>query len=302
MVGVANIDEAHALWVDTFGFDLVTERAGADPDLAALLGTAPENIVRQSLVRTDNAGSGMLHFIEWSRPGPTVRGDANAFDLCTKNLDIYVDDMPQRFADVVARGYRPRNETYSEVTAPDGTRFREAHLPVHDDINVVLLQLLDSDIPCTARGFAGVGPLILTVPSAQAGQRFAEEVLGLGKQHDNLLQGPEIEQMIGLPPGTAIDVSVWALPDSKLGQLELIEYRGVSGESLYPRVAPMARGLLYINYKVSDLAALQSRLGNFGTAFEDHGQLELLHGAGEVISFAMPGGPRIFALGEPGNA
>lgn len=302
MVGVGDLNEAHSLWIDTFGFDLVAVRDGADPDLAALLGTAPDNIARQSLVRMDNAAFGMLHFIEWATPGPTVRGGANAFDLCPKNLDIYVDDMPQRFADVVAQGYRPRNETYSEVTAPDGTRFREAHLPIHDDINVVLLQLLDSDILCNGLGFAGVGPLILIVPAAQAEARFAEQVLGLEKHHDNILEGPEIEKMIGLPSGTAIDVSVWASPESVLGQLEFIEYRGVSGEDLYPRVAPMARGVLYINYLVNDMRAMQSRLSGAGTAFRSHGHLELLHGSGEVISFAAPGGARMFALGDPGNA
>ena len=63
-----------------------------------------------------------------------------------KNLDIYVTDMPQRIDALKAAGRTFRNENFSEVTAPNGITFREIHMPGHDLINIVLLEILGGDM------------------------------------------------------------------------------------------------------------------------------------------------------------
>jgi len=292
-VGVGDLDIALNLWVDTFGFQVVDRRTGPDQALADLWGIHAEDIVEQALVRTGESQFGMIHFIEFDDPDPPVRQQAEVFDMVPKNLDVYVDDMPRRFVELSSRGVHFRTHTYSEVTAPDGTAFREIHMPSHDAINVVLLEVVGKPRPFTANGFAGVGPLIYIVPDAPGEKAFAESVLRLDKLNDNLLKGPEIERMVGLPPGSGLDVSIWGRSSNVFGDIEIIEYQGVRGKNLYPMAVPKALGILHISYAIADATALLTRLDAAGTRVTSHGYLETLSGTGRVYSFSTPAGLRI---------
>ena len=123
-VGVADMAAAEALWQDTFGLEVVSERAPGDAALAQLLGVRPEAVGTQRLLGTPGQSAGRLHLVEFPEPDPPVREGANAFDLAPKNLDIYVDDLPARERALRAEGWAFHGERYGEVTAPDGTRFR----------------------------------------------------------------------------------------------------------------------------------------------------------------------------------
>lgn len=292
-VGVRDLDAALELWVGTFGFNVADQRAGADAELERLWGLDSGDIARQALVRTRDSDRGMIHFVEFNDPALPVRQGAQVFDLVPKNLDIYVDDLPQRFAELKADGKRFRTDSYSEVTAPDGTAFREIHMPSHDDINVVLLEVIGKPRPFTVRGFSGVGPLIFIVPDAPAEKAFFADVMQLDKLTDNLLNGPEIERMVGLPPGAGLDVSIWGREGNDFGEIEIIEYQEVSGKDLYPLAKPKALGVLHISYVVDELRSLLGRLEARGVAIHDHGFVRTLSGEGRVISFQTPAGLRI---------
>jgi len=167
-VGVADLDEALNLWSGSFGLEVKAQKDGDDPELALLWGLSPDDIQRQALVGTPGVNTGLMHFVQFKNPGPAVREDAQAFDLCPKNLDIYVRDMPSRVLELKNSGHTFRNDNYSEVTAPDGTIFREIHLPGHDAINIVLLEVIGLELPFTPEGYAGIGPLITIVRDAGA--------------------------------------------------------------------------------------------------------------------------------------
>ena len=89
-VGVADLDEALNLWSGSFGLEVKAQKDGNDPELARLWGLAPDDIQRQALVGTPGVNTGLMHFVQFKNPGPAVREQAQAFDLCPKNLDIYV--------------------------------------------------------------------------------------------------------------------------------------------------------------------------------------------------------------------
>jgi catechol 2,3-dioxygenase-like lactoylglutathione lyase family enzyme len=292
-VGVASLDEASRLWVDEFGFNVVSQSDGPDAELARLWNLQPGDIARQALLRTNDSPYGMIHFVEFNDPDDPVRKGAQVFDRVPKNLDIYVQDLPGKVADLRERGRQFRTENHSEVTAPDGTAFREIHMPSHDDINIVLLEVVGKDKPFSDAGYAGVGPLIFIVPDAGEEKAFFEALFLLDKLNDNILEGPEIERMVGLPPGAALDVSIWGREGQDLGGIEIIEYRGVSGTDLYPRARPKALGILHINYVVADATALRERLAKRGVEVTDHGRVSSLLAAGDVFSFTSPAGLRI---------
>ena len=270
-------------------------KEGEDAELSRLWDLANNDIARQALVGTPGESTGLIHLVEFNNPNPPVRQGAQVFDECPKNLDIYVHDMPTRHPELLAAGKTFRTETYSEVTAPNGITFREIHMPSHDDINVVLLEIPGEELPFTQKGFAGVGPLITIVADAATEQAFFRDVMGLAILSNNILDGPEIEKMIGLPPGAALDVSIWGEEGAPLGQVEIIDYRGVQGTSLYPRARPKSLGILHIKYAVRDLSQLQGLLEVNELSWVPHGQVETVLGVAETISFITPAGLRIEA-------
>ena len=72
-VGVADLDEALALWSDQLGFSLLGSAQGDDAALAELWGLDPDDIARQAIVRTNDSRHGMIHFVQFHDPYPPVR-------------------------------------------------------------------------------------------------------------------------------------------------------------------------------------------------------------------------------------
>lgn len=293
VVGVADLEQALALWRGEFGLTVVARKEGDDPELTRLWKLEPGDIRRQALLATPGCRFGMVHFVEFHEPERPVRAGAASTDCCPKNLDVYADDLPGKVQQLVGRGRRFRNPDYSEVTAPSGVRFREAHMPAHDDINVVLLEVLGQDTPYSTQGYAAVGLLIAIVPDAGREKRFLREALGLDLLAENLLQGPEVEKMIGLPSGAALDASIWGQTDNPLGQIEIIEYRGAAGANLYPRARPKALGILHASFAARDLGAVRHQLGEQNIAIVEHGYVATLALQGDTISIQSPAGMRI---------
>lgn len=292
-VGVSDLDAALSLWVDDFGFTLEKRRAGPDESLARLWSIAADDIVDQALVRSPGVRLGMLHLVEFDDPEPPVRQGAQVFDSLPKNLDVYVTDMPERLAALKAAGRTFHNENFSEVTAPNGITFREMHMPGHDLINIVLLEILGGDYESPDGDFAGVGPLILIVDDAAAEKDFYRDVMGLSQLSENILDGPEIEKMIGLPPGAALDVTIWGKSDQPFGQIEVIDYRGVDGDNRYPRARPKSLGVLHVSYETSSLTELRRVLDSRRVDFSEYGEVDTLFGTGSAIAFHSPAGFRV---------
>ena len=109
VIGVADMRVARQLWVDSFGLEIVAERPGSDPGLERLWGLPDQGVVDQLLVRTPQAQTGWLHFVQFANPSPPVRAGAAPHDLCPKNIDVNCIDVPMRFAELEAAGMRFRS-------------------------------------------------------------------------------------------------------------------------------------------------------------------------------------------------
>ena len=295
-VGVADLDVALSLWVDQFGFEVVAQRDGADEGLAQLWSLQPTDISRQALVATPSRRLGMLHLVEFVDPDPPVRAGAAVYDSVPKNLDVHVKDLPSRFAELKAAGQKFSTEEYTEAEQSIGGTFREGHLKGHDAINVVLVEELGvqpwAELPYTDQGYSGVGPLNTVVDDIAAETAFYIEILGVPLQSEAILGGPDIERMIGLPPGTTLGLNVLGGAEA-FGSLIIVDYDGVEGTDLYPKAKPKSLGTLHIAYRVADLAPLRSRLADAGVNVTDHGRVSTVFGDGNAISFHSPAGLRI---------
>ena len=295
-VGVADLDVALELWRDEFGFDTRMEQQGPDAGLAELWGLdSGDAIYRQAVVGTPGVAHGLIHLVQFTNPGEPVRAGAEVFDLLPKNLDIHVKDLPANFERLRAKGRPFRSDKYSEVTSPSGTTFREIHMRGHDEINVVLLEVIGEELTYSPKGFAGVGPLITIVPNAPEEQTFYIDLLGLDVLSENLLVGEEIERMVGLPKGAGLDVRVLGEADNEFGRMEIVDYQGVEGEDRYARAVAPSLGTLHVRYELPDLVPLKSRLEELNIPFTTFPNIESLLGAGEVVVFHSPAGLRIEA-------
>jgi len=293
-VGVADLTAASGFWVRHFGFEITAQRDGPDAALAGLWDIAPEDVTAQALLRTPTAHAGALHLVQFERPAAPVRRDAQGFDYLPKNLDLYVRDLPARFRELQAAGVRFRSDPVTSP-GPEGMIFSEVHLPGPDETNVVLLEIIGEgyDTCFNARGFAGIGPLITIVPDLAAEEAFYTAVLGMAITLTLRLAGPMLEKMIGLPAGAALVLKVYGDPAEPLGRVEVIEYERTQGRNLFARARAPALGTLHVTYRVPDLGPLRERLAGKGVAVTDHGDRQLLYGAGRLISFQSPAGFRI---------
>lgn len=293
-VGVRSLDEAIAFWSDNFGLEATARREGPDPGLAALWDIDPAGIGRQAMMFMPGARLGGMHLVEFRNPAPPAREGAKPYDLLPKNLDLYTVDLPARYEELQTAGHRFRGP-WVTMPGPAGLSFREAHLPGHDEINVVLLEIIGPgyETPLTRQGFAAIGPLVTIVPEGNAEVRFYVDVLGMATTLELLITGPDIERMVGLPPGAGLDLRVFGDPDEPLGRIELIDYQQVQGENLYHRATPPATGILHVNYRVPDLAPFRSRLRKGAVPFREEGRVAALYGTGDIISLRSPAGFRI---------
>ena len=293
-VGVADLELAMNYWVDQFGFEIVRTQEAPDSGHARLWGIAPEDIIKQVLLRSPTLDHGNLHLVQFANAEKAVRDGAQSFDLAPKNLDIYVDNLPKKFEELKRLGFSFRAESYSEVTAEDGTRFREIHLDGHDSVNIVLLEILGEIKHGSENPSTGIGLAILTVPDIKLEREFFMTVLGLEHLSHNIFKGPEIEKMIGLPSGSSLDVSIVGNSNTHYGRIELVEYQGVKGKNLFPKAKPKATGILHINFTLSDTQNLSDHLRNHSTHFTEFQNISSFFGEGNVISFRTPAGLEIF--------
>jgi catechol 2,3-dioxygenase-like lactoylglutathione lyase family enzyme len=298
-VGVLSLERALGLWARTFGFEALGRRDGPDVALSRLWGLADDAVVRQALVGTPGVRVGRVHLVEFAQPGPPVRLGAKPVDLCPKNLDVMARDLPRRYEELLSAGQRFRSPW---VEYPfERLRVREVQMPSHDETNIVFVELLGAEVPWTAAGYAGISSFVTVVPDPDAEERFYTSLLGLLPLHKHVLRGPEIEAMVGLPPGAGLDVRVLGSPDEAFGRVELVHYQGVAGANLYPRARPPARGALHSSFTVPALPPVRKRALAMGLAVDERGSPGALDGSGPVVAFTTPAGLRVFVREAAGR-
>ena len=297
IVGVADMQPVRELWVGHFGLEVVAEREGSDPALEALWGLPADSVSAQLLLGTPGALAGRLHFVQFAEPAAPVRSGAATTDLCPKNIDINCDDLPARVAELEAAGFRFRSAV-SEYEL-DGITVREVQMAAHDDINVVLIEVPGWDMPMTAAGYGGVTSFVVTVPDTASEAAFYQQVFGHELLMHHRITGPEIEAVVGLPPGAALDMRLLGEPENLFGRVELITYEGINGNNLFPAARPPATGSLGARVSVRDLNGVLQRSRDAGITTTDHGVVDLLSCSGPLMSLSSPAGFAIEVIQLP---
>jgi hypothetical protein len=288
VIGVADIGLVRGLWVARFGFEIVAACRGPDAALEKLWGLRDGQVEAQLLLRTPGATTGWLHFVQFADPAPPVRRGASPTDYCPKNIDVNCVDMPARRAELLSDGVCFRSNI-SEYQIGDIVT-REVQAPVHDDINLVLIEVFDWPIKLSSLHYGGVTSFVLAIPDLDAESQFYRDALGLDILHEHRVAGKAIEAMIGLPPGGALNLRIMGSEQQFYGRLELIEYEGLPGRNLFPAAHPPALGSLHGRFQTDDLEGLVKHLRSGNIEVREYGEVDMLFGQCRVVSLKSPAG------------
>jgi catechol 2,3-dioxygenase-like lactoylglutathione lyase family enzyme len=292
-VGVADLHPVFDLWIDQLGLEIVERRAGPDPGLGQLWNIQAASIADQVLIRTPGADTGWLHFVQFSEPGAPVRSGAAPTDLCPKNIDVNCEDMPARYAELKAAGYEFRSAV-SEYEV-GGIYAREVQMPSHDDINVVLIEVLSGgfEMNFSPAGYAAMTSFVVVVPSTKTEAGFYAQLFGLDEIMHHRITGPGIEEVVGLPKESALDMRLMGREEKFFGRVELIDYQGLQGTDRFMLTKPPALGTLGCAFSVASLDRFLARAKEQGIQTVAHGRVETLFGAGPMCTLSSPAGLRI---------
>jgi catechol 2,3-dioxygenase-like lactoylglutathione lyase family enzyme len=292
-MGVADMQAVIELWIERFGLEIVARQAGPDPGLAELWGIPADQFVDQLLVRTPGAGEGWLHFVQFEQPGRPVRQAAAATDLGPKSLDVNCRDMPLRYAELRAAGYRFRSEI-SEYQVED-MNVREVQMPGHDDTNVVLIEALSGGfaIDYSPAGYAGVTSFVVVVSDTIGESAFYRDVFGLDEVMHHRITGPGIEAAVGLPSGAALDMRLLGRESHMFGRMELIAYEGLRGQDRFPLARAPALGILCCGYAVESVRDCVAYARSLGVDARQVNDIETIFGTGPMGVLYSPAGLRI---------
>ena len=295
VIGVRDLAAALQLWGETFGFEVLARRTGPDHGLARLWALEPERIRDQVLIGTPGFTHGRLHLVEFADPQPPVRAGAKPTDLVPKNIDIVCDEIKTRYEQLSQAGHRFRSGP-ARYEAEEGGELLEVFellMFAHDEVNVAILQLVGRPFPFTPQGFSGFTSLVHVVPDAEAETEFFQDVLGFPLHFIHKLAGPQIERMIGLPPGGAVEMRMLGSPRQHAGRIEMAKYHGIDGNNRYPLAKPPALGTLHAVLLSPSLDEVRRRAQAAGAPVIEHGTVETIYANGPVITLHTPAGLRL---------
>jgi hypothetical protein len=238
--------------------------------------------------------SGRIHLVQFREPAEAVRKGAMPTDLGAKNIDVNCTDMPKLIEQLREAGYSFRSEMAEYEI--DGIKAREVQMPIHDDINLVLIEVLSKgfEVGYTPQGYAALTSFVVIVPDVEREVDFYKQLFGMTDILSHKLSGPAIEMAAGLPPGTVLNLHLLGEPDNLFGRMELIEYVGVKGANCFQRAVVPATGILSCGFMVESLDDFISDAAKLNITINRKNRKNLLFGSGEVATLVSPAGLKIW--------
>lgn len=297
-ISVADMDVALDFWVDRMGFELSRRRSGSDELMAALWGIEAHDVIDQALLTSPGASAGRVHLMQFAHPGEAVRHEAAPTDIGPKNLDINCTDMHRHVADLKSAGYSFRSEV-GEYTLEE-LHTREVQMPCHDDINMVFIEVLSEaeafQTDFSPRGFAGVTSFVVVVPDTLPESQFYQQLFSLDELLHHRVSGPEIEAVVGLPKGAALELRMLGKTIEPFGRMELVSYEGIQGVNRFNRTVPFATGVISCAFIVPLLAKTVAGLEALALPVADAGRFNTVLGEADVVRTTSPAGMKIDLL------
>ncbi len=258
------------LYRDQLGFAIASdEEGGATGDLGALLGLERPVIRAVQLTRGDASGGALL-LVETGCP-PAGPADVPARRPGPYALDFYLRDAASTEARLAESGWRFTSEAVRYPLPGTHIEVREhmLHQP-HSGLLHALVQhrpggtrsVLGDDETGVSSEVVAVVVLTADLPAARA---LARDVLGGREYFAGVFAGPEVEEMLGFPPGHGLDAALFRGPGSRNARLEFARPVDGAGRPV-ALVAGAARPAVVPTVVVADVDEVADRLRAHPTA------------------------------------
>lgn len=225
------------------------------------------------------SNGGWLRVVE-DRSAPASRDLASISIAGPHALDFYVRDMSALHASMAADGARFRSPPQEYTLFGADFTVRECLLEAPLGLVHALVDYLPAQHRCVlsddpAARVSEVAAVVQVVPDVDEALALLTGVLGASVYLDQTFSGPQIEQLMALPPGTQFRMALTRGPRRRNARLELIQQTPASASPCQPAPEPT----LVLGCAVDDVDALHARLsdGRLGRA----GELFQLDGPGE---------------------
>ncbi|MDG1462300.1 MAG: VOC family protein [Gammaproteobacteria bacterium] len=292
-ISVADMDAALAFWVGHLGLEVSARHLGADKCAGTLWGIAADEVVDQVLLTTPGSTAGRIHLLQFKHTGAAVRQNAAATDLGPKNLDITCADIHRHVAELKDAGFVFRSEIGEYIL--DELPVREVQMHSHDETNIVFIEVRSSvgefEENFSAAGFAAITSFVVIVPDTVPEGNFYRDVFGWDEVLHHRVSGPEIEALIGLPKGAALELRMLGKASEPFGRMELVSYEGIEGMNRFERTVAGATGVITCSIVVEDIDSVAAKLET-----SDFGEQQTMLGAARVMRSESPAGMKLDLL------
>jgi hypothetical protein len=134
------------------------------------------------------------------------------------------------------------------------------------------------------------------VPDTLNEARFYQQLFCFDEVLHHRVSGPEIEAVVGLPPGAVLELRVLGKPSQPFGRMELVSYEQVVGLDRFVRTVPFATGIIACGVVVKSLDAVLDQLSEAGLPVGPTMSHDTVLGDGRVSRSASPAGLKIDIL------
>ena len=111
------------------------------------------------------------------------------------------------------------------------------------------------------------------------------------------ISGPAIEQAVGVPQGTVLDMRLLGRSAQLYGRMEVIAYEGQPGRNLFPAAEAPATGILSCAFHVASHDRFEQRAEQAGVQLNEHRDVDILPGRGRMLECRSPAGLKLQVFG-----
>ncbi len=267
---VSDLEGATKFYQEVAGWE-VAIAGPADPALARHWGLAPDQPVRQALLKNPGTEHGFLRLVSF--PGAAqrqIRSSAQTWDTGgIFDVNVRVLDIHRKFTELRDRGW----QFYSDPIRFSFGPFVVWEVLARGPDGVVFAMVERVQPPLEGwphlRELSHIFNSTQIVADFDRSLEFYRDKLGFKIYLEH--EGPSEEagpNVLGLPHNLAAEISrrvVILSPDgSNAGSVELIGFDGLTGADFSDLAVPPNLGILVLRFPVADLAAYRQRLAGHG--------------------------------------